>query len=113
MIGVNVEILYIAGPMPGLPDYNYPAFNAAAYDLRKRGYFILNPTMGADSPQDDPPGMTWDDYLRRALGQVIEADGVALLDGWEASKGARLEFHVASTLGMPCKSLAAWKGRTS
>lgn len=35
--------LYIAGPMSGLPDHNYPAFHDAASVLTKAGYSILNP----------------------------------------------------------------------
>ena len=29
--------LYVAGPMTGLPDYNYPAFDGAAALLAERG----------------------------------------------------------------------------
>lgn len=30
--------LYVAGPMSGLPDHNYPAFREAATRLRDLGY---------------------------------------------------------------------------
>jgi WhiB family redox-sensing transcriptional regulator len=36
-------ILCVAGPMTGLPEFNYPAFNAAARMLTGFGYDVLNP----------------------------------------------------------------------
>jgi len=39
--------IYIAGPMTGLPEFNYPAFNAAAEYLRSLGHHVENP---ADNP---------------------------------------------------------------
>jgi hypothetical protein len=36
-------MLYISGPMGGLPGFNYPAFNFAAKRLRDLGYNVLNP----------------------------------------------------------------------
>lgn len=100
--------IYIAGPMTGLPDYNYPAFNQAAADLRAAGYTVLNPTLDRKSPNEDPPGMTWVDYLRAAIVMVAKADGIALLPGWENSKGARLELHIAGELGFTQASVQQW-----
>ena len=103
--------LYIAGPMTGLPDFNYPAFNAIEAALREVGYDVLNPTLGNETPDADPPGLTWADYLRRALHMVADADGIALLPDWEGSRGARLEFHVATALGMDARPVNYWLTR--
>lgn len=99
--------LYIAGPMTGLPEFNYPAFNAAEKALTLAGFEVLNPTLGEAAP---PVGdaRPWDWYMRRGLGQVLEADGVAVLKGWSNSKGANLETHVARELGMPVGTLFEW-----
>jgi hypothetical protein len=96
--------LYVAGPMTGLPEFNYPAFHAAADELRSRGYTVLNPA--DNKPESNDP--TWADWMRLGLGQVLQADGVALLDGWTKSKGALLEYHVADRLGLPCLHVNAW-----
>lgn len=96
--------VYVAGPMTGWPDYNLPAFDRAGAELAERGYVPLNPAMhGADDPN-----RTWADYMRRALGMLVHADGVALLPDWDTSRGARLEHSLALELGMPSRPLAQW-----
>ena len=103
--------IYIAGPMTGLPDWNYPAFFEAEAELREQGFQVLNPASSGDPASF--PERSWSDWIRLALGLLIQCDGVALLDGWEASRGASLEFHVATALGMPCRTLDAWLRETS
>lgn len=100
--------LYIAGPMTGLPDYNYPAFNRAADFLRGAKFTVLNPV---DSEQHNPtPGtpQAWDWYMRHALRMVLDADGIALLPQWQRSRGAQLEVQVAKALGVPCHPVERW-----
>lgn len=89
--------VYLAGPMTGIEDYNFPAFHEAAKRLRDIGYEVSNPAENFEGDQSLP----WDVYLRRAIEQVVTVDGVAVLPGWSRSKGARLEVHVADALGMP------------
>ena len=87
--------IYIAGPMSNLPDFNYPAFNLEAARLRARGLEVLNP---AENPV--PPCRSWGGYMRMAIAQLIQCDTVVLLDGWEDSRGARIEAHLAEQLEM-------------
>jgi|SRR5579875_4104730 len=88
--------VYISGPMSGLPDYNYPAFFRAAEVIHELGDEPINPAEGV--PDLHQP---WVWYMRRALRMLLDADAVAMLPGWEASKGARLEYVIAQQLGMP------------
>jgi hypothetical protein len=87
--------IYIAGPMTGLPDYNYPAFNAEAARLRSLGYEVENP---AENPEQE----SWEGYLRQALRQMLTCELVVLLPGWVLSKGAMLEKKVARSVGIEC-----------
>lgn len=86
---------YLCGPMTGIQDDNYPAFRVAAKALRANGYRILSPH--EENPGNDQP---WEYYLHKALILLLQrCDSLALLPGWENSKGAQLELSVASALG--------------
>lgn len=94
-------VVYIAGPCTGYPELNYPAFHAAAGALRAQGWDVLNP---AENPA--PPCGSWAGYMRMALVQVTRAHCVVMLPGWEHSRGARLEYQVATELGLRVQTLA-------
>lgn len=95
--------VYIAGPMTNLPEFNYPAFHRAAEQLDAAGYQPLNPAR-----RGVVEGKEWSDYLREALADVVRADGIAVLPGWQNSRGARLEVHVALELGLTFLPLEEW-----
>ena len=99
--------VYVAGPMTGLPEFNYPAFRAAGSLLAAEGFDVLNPVEVEQENASGEP-QAWDWYMRRALRMVVDADGVALLPGWERSRGARLEFHVATSLELDVRPLDEW-----
>ncbi|MCG8292272.1 DUF4406 domain-containing protein [Pseudomonas entomophila] len=87
--------IYISGPMSGLPELNYPAFNAVAELLRAEGFEVENP---AENPE--PECRTWAGYMRLALVQLSRCEALLLLPGWFDSKGARLELYIARQLGL-------------
>lgn len=87
--------LYLSGPMSGIAEHNFPAFNAEAARLRGLGYEVVNPV---DVNPD--PGTSWHDCLRKDLQALLTCDTVALLPGWAKSQGAHLEMHVAHRVGM-------------
>ena len=87
--------LYLAGPMTGFEDFNFPTFNKMAAELRARGYIVENP---AEHGVVD--GADWADYMAYDLTRLGLCGQVAVLPGWENSKGAQLEVHIARELGM-------------
>ena len=86
--------MYIAGPMTGLPDYNYPAFHRMAALLRSCGYEVFNPAENHGGRTDLPLA----EYYKIDLPQVCDADALVLLEGWEKSAGASLEVTLANVL---------------
>lgn len=88
--------IYLAGPMSGIADFNYPAFNRAAEQLRAKGFVVENP---AENPA--PADNDWRQYMRMSIRQMLTCDMVALLPGWSQSRGAAIEQEVATQLGMP------------
>lgn len=95
--------LYIAGPMYGYPDLNYPAFFAAEEWLQDKGYQTENPARNENPTPDD-----YYVWLRLGLQQMLTCQGVALLPNFGMSKGATMELFVASFLKMPVRMLRDW-----
>lgn len=109
--------IYVAGPMRGIPHFNFPAFHDAASKLRTQGHEVFNPAerdikaTGIDISRDNPTGdnaqaeANHGFNLREALKDDLEficlhADAIALLPGWENSAGARAEHRTAEALGL-------------
>jgi len=87
---------YLCGPMSGIPDFNYPAFEIAAKLLRSSGFTIISPH------ENFPPdgAESWENYMRTDIGSLVTCDGIILLDGWTKSRGAQLEAMLALNLGL-------------
>ncbi len=111
--------IYVAGPMRGYPQFNFPAFLDAAAKLRTAGHEVFSPAehdmaggfdpSGCNGSFDDPKYLRQGFSLREALCADLtwictHADGVALLPGWEKSLGATAEQATALALG-----LGAWE----
>ena len=97
--------LYVSGPMTGYPEFNYPAFEDAAQRLRRAGYDVVSP-----HEVNPPDGLehSWEWYIRRDIVALMECDGIALLDGHEASRGSALEQHIGAAVGMEIVPLKWW-----
>ncbi|HHG5178101.1 TPA: DUF4406 domain-containing protein [Pseudomonas aeruginosa] len=93
--GSRERRIYVAGPMTGYKDFNFPAFNAQAEKLRGLGYHVENP-----AEHGIVDGAEWQDYLRYDIGRLSTCEAIFLLPGWSKSKGAALEVHIAKALGM-------------
>lgn len=95
--------LYIAGPMTGIAEHNFPAFDQAQAALEEDGFEVISPASYGSGEE------SWAWYLRRDLKLVLEVDGIAVLPGWQASKGARMEVNTALTLEMPVRTVNGWR----
>ena len=87
--------VYVAGPMTGLPDLNFPAFHAEAARLRELGYEVVNP---AEINPDKH--LSWRECMKTDIAALVFCDAIQMLPGWQASKGATLEHHIAERLGL-------------
>ena len=105
--------VYLAGPMSGKPLYNFAAFDEAAAHWRGNGHDV-------SSPADITRGLYWERFGRmydpatdraewgdritcelfeRDLRAVCDCEAIALLEGWQNSRGAKMEIAVAQALG--------------
>lgn len=91
--------VYIAGPMTGLPDYNFPAFHAAAAAWRARGWGVFNPAAAFDGDQTKP----YKDYVAYDMKLLRSCDAIAMLPGWDGptARGSVWEREIALLFGLP------------
>jgi hypothetical protein len=87
--------VYIAGPMSGYAELNFPAFHAEASALRSIGLDVVNP---AEINVD--PSTGWSACMRADIAQLVTCDRIHLLPGWSTSKGASLECNIGRALGL-------------
>lgn len=107
--------IYLAGPMRGYPNFNFPAFDYAAAKLRHYGHEVfspaerdrkaygpeieINPT--GDEAKVSNPACTINDCMKADTSWICDhATAIALLPGWEKSSGARAEYALAQALGL-------------
>lgn len=106
--------VYIAGPMRGIPKFNFPAFDAARDLGLSLGWEVTSPA-DLDREADGEKATTsekpdWNGsvdtrpYVVRDVA-VLAAftpgeDAIALLPGWEKSVGATAEVAVARWVGL-------------
>lgn len=92
--------VYLAGPMTGIDQFNFPAFHDKAEELRELGIEVSNPAENHGGRTDLPLA----EYFKVDLPQVCDADAIVVLPGWETSRGARIEVDLARHLGKPVLS---------
>lgn len=97
--------VYLSGPMTGLPELNFPAFHAAAAQLRAQGIDVVNP---AEINQD--ASLPWDQCMRKDIKALCDCDTIVLLPGWEKSTGAHLELHIAHRIGVQIEYMERLSG---
>jgi hypothetical protein len=104
---MNIKMkVYIAGPMRGLPAFNFQKFFYWAERLEMKGHEPLNPAY-YDVVRWTRTGKMFDeatDYeevLKFDLDLITStADAIFLLDGWSNSEGAQREHDLAVKLGL-------------
>lgn len=94
--------------MSGVEDFNFPAFEDAAKELRNAGWEIVTPHE-LDDPEEiagldpnDVPEEEWLKFILRDLA-IIGAggfDAIICLPGWRESRGAQMEVCLGRQLGL-------------
>jgi nucleoside 2-deoxyribosyltransferase len=120
-----IKRAYLAGPMRGYADFNFPQFHAAAAALRAAGWLVFSPAErdiavhGEDvfaSKTGDLEDIKQTGFsLREALAAdtqyiALQADAVIVLPDWQRSSGAVAETALAKALGLPVIEIAAELG---
>jgi hypothetical protein len=101
--------IYIAGPMTGYPEFNFPAFYRVEEKFTAEGWVVFNPAnkededvlhgsgsfINGDAKAAIAGGFDFRKAYKWDLIKVVEADAIYMLKGWEKSTGARGEHAAA------------------
>lgn len=97
--------IYVIGPVTGHVDLNRPTFESARAKLSAAGHEAVIPHDFIHADASHARAMRMSLCWMLFTGRV---EGVALLDGWNASPGALLERAVAAQCGIACGSVDEW-----
>lgn len=87
-------MIYISGPMKGLPNDNREAFWKAEEKIKEiSNQLIFNPA-------SLPDGWTREQYLRKDIEGLCQCSIMVLLPGFENSDGCKLEIEIARNIGI-------------
>ena len=97
------EVCYLAGPMSGYVDHNFPAFNACERWMAEFSEWrMLNPARFTDG-EGVPGSQSHEWYMRRDFKLLLSSNTkhILRLPGWSASLGASMETLLGLSIG--CK----------
>ncbi len=100
-------LIYLSGPMSGLPEHNVPLFNRTTKLLRKKGFRVINPAE-LDAKEHC---RSWEECLRRDIRELSRCTDIATLPGWKKSRGANLEVHIGKALSYEVHPVAYYLKR--
>ena len=91
-------IVYIAGPIKDMPDYNRDEFMRVQKMLEREGHTVFNPT--SYIPNVNPEAVPYESYLQISMTMLHHCDAIYMLKGWRSSKGATAEraYAIASSI---------------
>lgn len=104
--------VYLAGPMSGYPQFNFPLFMRAATLLRADGWDVVSPAeldaehgvdkeaMASTDGNAAKLSTTWGTLLARDVKLIADGgiEGIMFLPEWERSRGARLEAFTGTQI---------------
>lgn len=106
-MSTDLKAIYLAGPMTGYPDFNFPEFNRVAQEFRDAGWKVWNPadkegeTLSSESRKTgdhikaQKDGFNFREVFLWDVDKVIQSNAIFMLEGWENSPGARAEHAIA------------------
>ena len=95
--------IFIAGPMRGYENYNFKKFDHIEEFLKQLGFDVVNPARISRKFKESEVNSDIAVYNKMVdMQQDAErtCNTILLLDGWQWSKGVKLEVKTASELGM-------------
>ena len=104
--------VYISGPITGILNYNIAEFKKYEEKFKNLNFEVVNPHELFTKEEVDGINKSLEDkvisfeehhafFMRRDIKEMMDCDFIAVLNGWEKSKGANIEVYVARNLNIP------------
>ena len=104
--------IYLSGKITGREKEDYTRQFARAESFYKTGGFdVVNPVKIGEEVLKINPKAEWQDFMIRDLEALRTCTHIALLEGWEESKGAKMEKAEAEKMGLEIMYLKFYGGR--
>lgn len=89
--------IYLSGPISG-HDLNErrQTFDAVQQTLEALGHTVFNPMRNGM-----PAEASTYQHMHRDITALLQCDAIFMMEGWLHSKGCKLEFDVATAIGIP------------
>ena len=103
--------IYLSGKITGLDKEVYTRqFERAETFYKTSGFDVINPVKIGEEILKQNPSATWEDFMQKDLEALKTCTHIALLEGWEESKGAKMEKAEAEKLGLEIMYLKFYGG---
>jgi hypothetical protein len=94
--------VYLCGPIGGIPITESVArFYMAEQEIRRRANADTVSVCTSNPMRFCAPGLGRHEARRTCVGEMVRCGGIALLQGWQQSRGATLELKLAQELRIP------------
>ena len=104
--------IYLSGKITGLEKEVYSRQFARAENFYKTsGFDVVNPVKIGEEVLKINPKAEWQDFMIRDLEALRTCTHIALLEGWEESKGAKMEKAEAEKMGLEIMQLKFFGGK--
>ena len=107
--------VYLSGPMTGKINLNFEEFDKYEKKFKNLNFEVVNTHNLFTKEETDEiyrkfenKEITFEElhgyFMRKDIKEMMDCDFVAVLDGWEQSKGANIEVYIARNISMPIVS---------
>lgn len=90
-------LIFISQPMKGKTNEQIKQEREELIqELEKQGHEVIDSVISDKVPENCDEAMY---FLGKSIELMSKADGVVFMEGWEAARGCRVEYDVASNYG--------------
>lgn len=104
--------VYISGPMTGIVNLNIEEFKKYEDKFKNLNFEVVNPHNLFNKEEVDEMDLKLENkeisfeeyhgfFMRRDIKEMMNCDFIAVLKGYEKSKGANIEVYLARNINMP------------